>query len=257
MNNETRFSHHEPCPKCGSKNNLGVWEDGHKFCFGCRHWEPAIDSLETLGKKVKAMENNYNVMASSGIDSSSFTSSIPKRPMEWLKKYGIVDSEIAYYGVCWNPDRDTLVFPVREEGKIVLTNERYFGTDPTFPKYKTYGHKNRTPLFITNKANPHSLVVVEDAVSAYKLARLVSTLPLFGATMPANALYWASERFKSIRVWLDMDKASQSLLEAAKASQYVPDSRSIITNLDPKEYSMNDLQRILGEYNCINLKNNT
>jgi len=31
----------EPCPKCGSRDNLGVYSDGHKFCFGqgCGHYE--------------------------------------------------------------------------------------------------------------------------------------------------------------------------------------------------------------------------
>lgn len=31
----------ESCPKCGSRDNLGVYSDGHKFCFGqgCGHYE--------------------------------------------------------------------------------------------------------------------------------------------------------------------------------------------------------------------------
>lgn len=33
----------EPCPKCGSKDNLVRYADGHAHCFsqGCDHWEPA------------------------------------------------------------------------------------------------------------------------------------------------------------------------------------------------------------------------
>lgn len=33
----SKFLRHEPCPKCGSSNNVGVWEDGGKHCFsqGC------------------------------------------------------------------------------------------------------------------------------------------------------------------------------------------------------------------------------
>ena len=33
----------EPCPKCGSKDNLARWDDGHAKCFtdGCDHWEKA------------------------------------------------------------------------------------------------------------------------------------------------------------------------------------------------------------------------
>lgn len=30
---------HEPCPECGSKDNLARYDDGHGYCFGCSHYE--------------------------------------------------------------------------------------------------------------------------------------------------------------------------------------------------------------------------
>ena len=30
------FVSHEPCPNCGSRDNLGVYDDGHTYCFGCQ-----------------------------------------------------------------------------------------------------------------------------------------------------------------------------------------------------------------------------
>jgi twinkle protein len=33
----------EPCPECGSRDNLARYSDGHAFCFGCSHWEPPTD----------------------------------------------------------------------------------------------------------------------------------------------------------------------------------------------------------------------
>jgi len=38
----------EPCPKCGSKDNLARYDDGHAHCFGmgCDHWEPATDQAD-------------------------------------------------------------------------------------------------------------------------------------------------------------------------------------------------------------------
>ncbi len=30
---------HEPCPKCGSRDNLGRYSDGHGYCFGCGYYE--------------------------------------------------------------------------------------------------------------------------------------------------------------------------------------------------------------------------
>ena len=40
---DSDFLHHEPCPSCGSKDNLARYSDGHGWCFGCNHREPATD----------------------------------------------------------------------------------------------------------------------------------------------------------------------------------------------------------------------
>jgi hypothetical protein len=37
--NEAMFLHHEPCPDCGSPDNLARYSDGHAFCFGCNRYE--------------------------------------------------------------------------------------------------------------------------------------------------------------------------------------------------------------------------
>lgn len=39
---ESYFLSHEPCPSCGSKDNLARYTDGHAYCFGCGHYERAI-----------------------------------------------------------------------------------------------------------------------------------------------------------------------------------------------------------------------
>lgn len=38
---DSEFLHKEPCPECGSRDNLARYSDGHAFCFGCKHYEPA------------------------------------------------------------------------------------------------------------------------------------------------------------------------------------------------------------------------
>ena len=247
--NEDRFSHHEPCPRCGSKDNLGVWQDGHKFCFGCRYYTPAPDTIDLLKRKT-TMET-YKNNGIGHIDTSMYTPTIPTRPMEWLTKYGITKQEIIHYGILWDEEGKSLVFSYRDSnGDTFITNSRYFGTDPLHPKYLTNGHKSRVP-YIKNKASPTSIILVEDVVSAIKIARFASSCSLLGATVPAEAIKWLSERFKTIRVWLDMDKASQSLLEASKLSQYVHDTRVILTPLDPKEYSNTELLNILFDYKVL------
>lgn len=246
-----RFSHHEPCPRCGSRNNLGVWDNGHKFCFGCKYYVPSPDSIEQLRKRLTMAENTNNNGNVASIDSSSFTGVIPKKALGWLRTYGITDSEILHHGILWNTARDSLVFGIRDQHGIVLTNERYFGTNPNAPKYWTTGSKETNNIYLLNSLTPNCLIFVEDYVSAIKVSRFANCLPLFGSQIPANALKWASERFKCLRVWLDMDKATESLKQASKLSQWVSNTRSIITELDPKEYSNNELIKILKDYKVL------
>lgn len=40
MEDESEFLRKEPCPECGSKDNLARYSDGHAYCFGCEHFEP-------------------------------------------------------------------------------------------------------------------------------------------------------------------------------------------------------------------------
>jgi hypothetical protein len=36
---ESAIIRHEPCPHCGSRDNLGRYDDGHGYCFGCGAYE--------------------------------------------------------------------------------------------------------------------------------------------------------------------------------------------------------------------------
>jgi len=40
---ESTFLNHIPCEKCGSRDNAGLYTDGHVFCFGCGHHTRARD----------------------------------------------------------------------------------------------------------------------------------------------------------------------------------------------------------------------
>ena len=40
------FVRHEPCPSCGSKDNLARYSDGHGFCFGCEYYEHGDENME-------------------------------------------------------------------------------------------------------------------------------------------------------------------------------------------------------------------
>lgn len=39
MTSDSEFVRKEPCPACGSRDNLARYSDGHAHCFGCGHYE--------------------------------------------------------------------------------------------------------------------------------------------------------------------------------------------------------------------------
>jgi len=48
--------YHTACPKCGSKDNRGVYSDGHSFCFGgCGYFPPDGETAEVAKKKMTGL----------------------------------------------------------------------------------------------------------------------------------------------------------------------------------------------------------
>lgn len=49
---DSEFLRHEPCPSCGSRDNLARYSDGHGFCFGCEHYEHGTDDQPFEGESL-------------------------------------------------------------------------------------------------------------------------------------------------------------------------------------------------------------
>ena len=58
MENNSDFVGHEPCPSCGSKDNLGRYNDGHGFCFGCGYRESATVADNIPQRQVTIMTSD-------------------------------------------------------------------------------------------------------------------------------------------------------------------------------------------------------
>ena len=79
---DSHFVKHEPCPSCGSKNNLARYSDGHAVCFtgGCDHYERATG--EVIESKPKANRT---------LEMTGVVASIPDRRISeaTCKKFGV------------------------------------------------------------------------------------------------------------------------------------------------------------------------
>ena len=214
-----------PCPQCGSRDNLGEYDD-HYFCFGCKYTKKKND-IHSLRQRVNKTIDNKEVEMLGNFGE------IPRNAMKWLLSYGISQEDIDEYGIKWDAKNQLLV---------LLDTARYWqgrSFAPNKPKYMSSGEK---PLTIYGESD--TAVLVEDILSAIKVARLrgeYSGVPLLGSTLSYQAEEQLSSQFKKILIWLDRDKAINALRIKRKFLQRGIDSRVIITDNDPKEYSKGEI----------------
>lgn len=58
QDNDSTLVRKEPCPSCGSRDNLARYSDGHAYCFsqGCNHYEKGDGEVSTHSPKKARME---------------------------------------------------------------------------------------------------------------------------------------------------------------------------------------------------------
>jgi hypothetical protein len=204
-----------------------------------------------MGRKV---HGNGPKTATTALELDGCTQALPKGPLAWLRQYGITDEEIHQNQLCWNPERQHLVFPIRESNaagiaggrgvlpgdRVVATCSRSFGPGP---KYLTQGNTKHYKVF--PRAN-NIYVLVEDFVSAIKVGRHYNCIPLLGAHVSLDLILSLVFRKPRLRIWLDPDKRIEAMKYTARALQYIPDCATIVADKDPKDYGNEELKSIVS-----------
>lgn len=260
VNAESTFVKHQPCEHCGSRDNSGLYSDGHSHCFGCGKHTPATttDIFRRLkeGWQSQIESKVKGTLVLPPDDTAPF---IGYRGLQWLNKYGIVESERDQF--LWSDERQWLVYPIyspkelAEHGEKILVawQARNFSQLRPKPKYITRGPVGDIYLTINPPSNAAdtliTIVLVEDIISALRVGRSWRTLPLFGSHISIKLLTMLCSRFKRLVVWLDADKAEEGLKAAHKASQLGFDTvQTMFTDKDPKEYTDKEILNYLDDY---------
>jgi len=260
----SEFVRHEPCPNCGSRDNLARYSDGHAWCFGCKYLELPSgisyirSSLYNNNNKEKE-HKDVNLPA-------DFSYSIPPSGLSWLSKYNLTIREIRENRVGWSDEgikltkknlviAPLLVFPVFDlYGNLLFWQGRNFGNSG--PKYITKGYKEDTYHIIENVQGDRTrIVLVEDVVSAIKVSRVCNAMPIFGSTISLKRIRTLSERFSRLTLWLDMDKQIEARKTALKASVLFDKVDVVASPLDPKEYSTDEIEKYLSLQSTVSSQN--
>lgn len=142
---------HEPCPNCGSQDNLARYDDGHAHCFGCGYREKGNGMEDTKPKKEKGLLHGGEVKA------------LPKRKLnhDTCQKFG--------YSIHDYKDQRVQVAPYYDtEGKLVAQKVRFPDKEFVF-----LGEPKKAALFGQNVAGKGGkrLVITEGEIDAMSVAQ--------------------------------------------------------------------------------------
>ena len=110
---------HGPCPKCGSKDNLAIYEDGHTHCFGmgCDYrsypdstFQPPMTTTTT--KEIETISGEYI-----DIPTRKLKADVCRKATYFKSTYG---GEAAYFCPIYNNDRVLTGYKIRKKGKNFL-----------------------------------------------------------------------------------------------------------------------------------------
>ena len=223
------------CPKCAENgldttgDNLGIYSDGHSYCFSCGYFLYG-NSLEKLKVQKFGITKNQLHLP------EDITQNIPKIPFEWLQQY-YRDSVSLF----WSEQKQWLIFPIYINGELIAYQARNFGIGP---KWIGFNISNSLFYILGNRSN--EIVLVEDIISALKVSSIKQSMPLFGSHIGLRRLARLKEiGIGKVWVWLDADKRSYALSSAKESLLLGLETRVIYTELDPKEYSLFEITRQL------------
>jgi len=222
----SKFVRHDSCPKCGSSNNLAVYDD-HEYCFseGCDY------------------RKNYNKKGTREITEErkeSRLTPLPLKTMPALKSRGLDTASINKYKITvnTNPDSDIeCVFPLFDcegEGMHIANQVRRAGK-----AFHTEGDMSRAGLFGQNffPAGGKSITVTEgyyDAASAFQLTG--SRYPNVGVMSAASAKKEIVRNFEYIdsfeKVVLNFDSDDPGQKAAKEVAQLFAPGKVTILKLE-------------------------
>lgn len=230
------------CPACAengkdrSKDNLGVYSDGHSYCFSCGY-----SSGSTVHGKINSTTKQIKQIPPFPEDISNTLGENAKR---WLLRYFPTKED---FPRCFWSEQEQKLYFMLDNGAYQY---RYFGENKDHPKWVGYGI-NDNLLHITNPNNSlvdGLLVLVEDIISGLKVGHITPTLTLFGSNISLKRLATLKLLgYNEVIIWLDWDKREYAIKAAQLAQSIGLQAQVIHTKLDPKEYNYEQIKKFLLE----------
>ncbi len=104
MESASEYLFKEPCPSCGSRDNLARYSDGHGWCFGCGYYEKAESTSE--GTELQIVQTTKSRKQEGVLTLQGEITDLPARKIRedtcrhWSYRFGSVSgkpAQLAYY----------------------------------------------------------------------------------------------------------------------------------------------------------------
>jgi len=223
--NSNKFLHHSPCENCGSKDNLGVYED-HTYCFGCHDYHKTNGELPTQIVKPKIISDMID----------GIVEALPKRK---------IDSDTCYkfnYQTSIYNNKPVQIANYYDKNYNRVAQKLRFA-DKTF---RWLGEPDKITLFGQNlwRDGGKTVIVTEGEIDCLSVSKIQNNrFPVVSVPSGASSakkyikqeLEWLS-KFENIVLMFDQDEAgTKASIECAKILPVKKVKIARYTAKDPNE----------------------
>ena len=228
---KSKYISKEPCPECQSRDNVAVYDDGHKYCFGCGwQFQPPKDKPIKFEKPFKM----------------KVTPLLPFVTPKALPKRGITKEtcELYDYGYAEYNNQVVQVATYHDKiGKPVAQHLRYkdkrFGWVGDTSNMQLWGqkiwrqnHGTETKVFaVITEGEVDCLTISQIQGNRFPVVSLPNGCQSANKYIAAN-LEWLSQ-FNRIVICFDSDKPGMDAAE--KAVEILPPGKAAICRLPRKD----------------------
>jgi len=245
------FLYHEACPKCNSRDNLAVYSDGGKWCFGCGY--SVSSSISGFVKQAQEVEEKEWHLP------KDLTQDFPPVVLQYITKFNLTIEELIkydYYYSGWT-GRLWRVFHSGRSGQLCSAlrggpgaaeaRQLYVNmATSTGPKSRFFGSKEDVfAIAGTENSGTKRLVLTEDSFSSIKVGGVYQAMPLFGTSISMSKVGRLAQQFESVVVWLDHDKFKEAWEIALKFKWLGVHTDVVLTKLDPKYHSEQEIMELV------------
>lgn len=224
------------------------YEDGWVwFCHRCRQGgRKRLNSLAP--SRLLSFLQSTNLISKGPADvclPKDYTVDIPPAGLAWLYQYEINDAEILRYDIGYSPASHRVIFPVYQDGKLVFWIGRLVGQKPTAENPKYFSPVPKKDIYFTIDRDGPVVAIVEDIISAIKVARVCAVVAVIAAYVPDQLVFSLLKNYQTVALWLDYDKTQKMFKVVMRQQMLGHDIFMVPTFKDPKCFPDNEIKSLI------------